>query len=560
MNPYETAARALAPLCLGAALVACESVTDLDERPPTFISPSTFYRSDADAVAAVNGAYQPLLDWNLWRQPAWISLTCDEPELQCQNWMAGGFEGRQAGQWYVSRPWTGNYQIIARVNDAIEGIGKSAGISAATKKLAVGQVRFLRGYAYFDLVRRFGGVPLRLEPYAQSAAAGTMPRASVPEVYAQIVTDLKAAADSLPATYADAAGGGRPSTAAAWGLLAKVYLHMAGAEMAGTGLEAAKLAYADSARMAAGKVMESGTAVLEPNYMDLFDVAAQNSSREILFSVQASGAGIQGSELPGFFAPQSFELAGGGAQGFISLRRDFYDTFAAGDKRAEPGTAIFARWNSTTSANDDGLPGILLDSLQKMSVVKDSITNYGAWEEKCGNYGRNTHMVVTRSALNPSALDTTFYSVSAQPFTKKYTDTEALSKDANSNNPIILRYADVLLIQAEAENEVNGPTGAAYAAINQVRSRAGLPALAAGSSKDAFRQAVWTERQHELYAEFQSRFDLVRQGRWLEMMNSPSPLFPDHGVCRPRQEYQILFPLPESELAGNPEISQNPGY
>jgi len=78
----------------------------------------------------------------------------------------------------------------------------------------------------------------------------------------------------------------------------------------------------------------------------------------------------------------------------------------------------------------------------------------------------------------------------------------------------------VLLVLAEAENEVNGPAAAAYDAIDQVRTRAGLANLTAGLTQAQFRDAVWLERRHELYAEFQEWFDLKRQGRWLGIMNN----------------------------------------
>ena len=147
-------------------------------------------------------------------------------------------------------------------------------------------------------------------------------------------------------------------------------------------------------------------------------------------------------------------------------------------------------------------------------------------------------------------------------YSLKYVDTQHLSSDqAAANNFIILRLADVLLVFAEAENEKSGPTAAAYQAINQVRQRAGLAPLS-GLSQAQFRQAVWTERSHELYAEFQARFDLIREGRWLDVMNARSTVsdFSGHGTCRPRQAFQKLMPVPGKELAANPLMTQNAGY
>lgn len=563
--------RALAPALTAAALAgglaACgDSITNLKETSPTFLSPETFYRNDADAAAAVNGVYQPLLDWNLWRQPAQDALMCDDNEMLCQNWQGGGFSGNQAGQWYVSRPYTGDYQIIQRANDVVANVGKSAGISAPTKRLTIGQALFARGYAYFDLVRRFGGVPLRLEPYTPESTLGDKPRAPVPDVYAQIVKDLRAAADSLPAAYGTANGQGLPRAATAWGMLAKVYLHMAGDEVAGTALAAAKATYADSASMAAAKEMADASVRLEANYLDVFDASKQNTSPEILFAVQASAAASQGSDIVSYFAPSGdCTLAGGCGQGFVSMREDFYRTFDPADKRVEPNRAVAHAWEVTYSPYGK-VRALHVDSLATLQaaglVVKDSVVKYGGWTEGCGAFGSNFDQITLRDPATPATTTTAIYGVARPVFTLKYVDPSARTSATNTNNFIILRHADVLLVYAEALNEARGgPTAEAYAAVNQVRARAGLPALS-GLDQTQFRQAVWAEREHELYGEFQARFDLIREGRWLDVMNAPSAVadFASHGVCRPRQAYQKLFPLPQSELAGNSVVQQNPGY
>jgi hypothetical protein len=552
----ELTVRALATVCCYTALTAC---SDLKEQPTTFLAPSQFYKSDADAIAAVNGAYQPLMDWNLYRNPSWFAVMCDEPELECQNWMAGGFDGNQTGQWYISRMWTGDYQLIAAANNIIANVPQSAGISAAEKKLALGQAYFLRGWAYYDLAQRYGSAPIRLKPFSSSTGSGSLARAPLADTYSQAVKDLKLATDSLPATiYSDALGGGRPTSIAAWGVLAKVYLTMAGHQLDTTALSSAKASYADSARQAALQVINSNLYNLTPTYMDIFDVVKQNSSTEIMVAVEASNTGAAGSEVADYFTPIDASLGGGGGQGFVSLRRDFVTTFESGDLRIQPNTATFVHFNYSTQKGVTGPPGILLDSIPLLAPIKDSVTNYGAWEQQCGDYGLNMHMIITQHG---SATDTTIYAVTNQIFPMKYVDKTALSKEGNSNNIILLRYAEVELIYAEAENEVNGPDGAAVQAINSVRQRAGLGPLGALSQGD-FRTAVWTERQHELYGEFQSRWDLIREGRWLTAENASSTLAPysADGPCRPRTAWQTYWPLPQSELSGNPLAKQNYGY
>jgi starch-binding outer membrane protein, SusD/RagB family len=559
-----TARRALVSAVAAVGLAACS----LEETGANFISPDRFYQNDAQAASAVNGVYAPLMDWNGWKQPAQHSIMCDDNEMLCWNWMGGGFSGQSAGQWYMqgNAVWFGDYQIIERANQVVANVARSSGITQAMKRTATGQALFARGYAYFDLVRRYGGVPLRVEPYAPDDRLGAQARDSVAEVYQQIAKDLRDAAGLLPPSYNTPNGQGLPRAVAAWGLLAKVYLHMAGDQATGTPLAANKAAYLDSAALAAQEVMTSGTASLEASYMDLFDVTKQNTSPEILFAVQGATVNLLGSNIPSFFGPRGdCSVVGGCGQGFISVREDFYRTFEAGDKRVEPNRAIAHTWEVTYSSLGK-VRAIHSDSLQALRddglVVQDSTIRLGGWSEGCGSFDQRYDSLTLKDAADTSQRFTVIYAVGRPVYSLKYIDPQHTGSEyAPANNFVVLRYADVLLIFAEAENERNGPTAAAYAAINEVRQRAGLAPLA-GLSQAAFRQAAWTERSHELYGEFQARFDLIREGRWLDVMNRPSTItdYAPHGICRPRQAYQKLQPIPQRELAANPLLRQNAGY
>jgi len=568
--------RALWPAAALATLgmAACRDITNLDESAATFISPDKFFQNDAQAITAVNGVYAPLMSWNGWKQPAQHSIMCDDNEMLCWNWMGGGFAGQWAGQWYNqdNSTWFGDYQMIERANVVVENVANSSAISDATKKASTGQALFARGYAYFDLVRRFGGVPIRTKSYVPDENLGKQARSPVDSVFLQIASDLREAAGLLPATYAQPNGRGLPTKAAAWGLLAKVYLHMAGEEVKNTSLAGARAAYLDSARLAAQEVMNDNTVRLEANYKDLFDVAKQNTSPEILFAVQGAKVNLNGSNIPPFTIPQGdCTLVGGCGLGFLSVREDFYKTFDPADKRVEPNVMIAHAWEYT--ATKYGKVRVLAqDSLDILNargmVVSDKQFDWQAWTEGCGAFGTRFDTLTLRTAPGATTTTTAVVGVARPVYMLKYADPSAAgaSEYANSNNFIIIRYADVLLVFAEAENEKNGPTAAAYAAINQVRTRAGLPALS-GLDQASFRQAVWQERSHELYGEFQARFDLIREGRYLTEMNKPSTIadyanvtVSGQKVCRPRQEYQELLNIPQRELAANPLMTQNPGY
>jgi starch-binding outer membrane protein, SusD/RagB family len=567
MNLHRSLARGLAAGAALLGLAACSDLTNLDETAQTFISPDKFYQNDAQAAIAVNGVYAPLMGWNGWKSPAQYGVLCEDNEVLCWNWMGGGFAGKSAGEWYMqdNSVWFGDYQIIQRANDVIANVANAAGITEGMKKTATGQALFARGYAYFDLARRYGGVPLRLEPYKPEAQLGAMARGTVDQVYLQVAKDLRAATGMLPAAYAQPNGQGLPRVASAWGLLAKVYLHMAGDELTGTPLAGAKAAYVDSARLAAQQEMADASVRLEASYMDLFDVQKQNTSPEILFAVQGATTGLNGSQIPAFFGPRGdCTLVGGCGQGFASLREDFVRSFEAGDKRAEPNKAIARTWEVTNSPLGK-IRAIQADSItilrDKGLLVRDQAFRWENWMEGCGAFQHQYDSLTVKNAAT-GATSTQVVAVARPFYTLKYIDPAHLGSDqAAANNFLILRHADVLLIFAEAENEKNGPTAAAYAAINAVRQRAGLAPLA-GLSQSAFRQAVWAERSHELYAEFQARHDLIRQGRWLQVMAQPSSVsdFAGHGACRTRQTFQRLQPIPNKEISANPLITQNPGY
>jgi hypothetical protein len=143
------------------------------------------------------------------------------------------------------------------------------------------------------------------------------------------------------------------------------------------------------------------------------------------------------------------------------------------------------------------------------------------------------------------------------PFWNKWWDPNNLAVTTNSEaNVPIIRYAELLLIHAEAENEVNGPTAKAYKSINRVRTRAGLAELAPGLSKDDFRDAVYLERRLELTYEYQRWFDLIREkdasGNGI-LIKSLQKVGKNNVT-----EKNYLYPIPQTELDNNPLLKQSP--
>jgi len=243
------------------------------------------------------------------------------------------------------------------------------------------------------------------------------------------------------------------------------------------------------------ELIDSGVYVLLPNYRDVFAVANANH-RESVFEVQYKAGGIgQGLNWANQFAPRGVPtsiIATGGGNGFNQPTADMEKAYEPGDLRKE------------------------------VSMAAGYTTGTGAFV--------------------------------AAPYVRKWIPSTPITIAGDTdNNFIVLRYADVLLMQAEALNET-GRTAEALPFLNQVRRRAGLEALA-GLTQAGMRLAVEKERRVELAFENHRWFDLVRTGRAVEVMTAAFPSFAG------RVQSQLLYPIPQTQIDINPAIiKQNPGY
>jgi hypothetical protein len=147
-------------------------------------------------------------------------------------------------------------------------------------------------------------------------------------------------------------------------------------------------------------------------------------------------------------------------------------------------------------------------------------------------------------------------------FIYKIFDVVAQTTTANSDlNWSLIRYADVLLIYAEASNEVNGPGAKAYDAVNQVRTRATLPNLT-GLSKEQFREAIWRERWYELCFENVTWFDMARLRKAFNVETKGFDNYVGHKFSYGPvlTDRELLFPIPSRELRNNPNLIPTKGY
>ncbi len=473
MKPYILLVTALLSFAGGCA--------KLDVVPESAFTPSNFYANLDDATAAVSAAYDPLGTNEFY----WQSM----PSLQDQStddceWGNGrntSNTSKNEVDRYTFTPstitffqvWTRCYQGINRANAVI---GRVPGITTgneALKARLIGEATFARAFYYFSLVRLYGGVPL-LTSETTELNNLTKPRASVEEVYAQLIGDLVAAETALPNKYTGS-DIGRPTKGAAKALLAKVYL---------TRQEWSK------ASAKCKEVIDLGVYDLWANYSEVFLLANENG-KESIFDVQAISGGLnEGSALQGYFRP-NFDRAGFGDD---PVTQNHYEAYPAGDKRRDVNVKLYTR-TSTPAA--------------------------------------------------PASI--------AYPcYVAKYLDPTATSNNDGANNFPVLRYADVLLMYAEALNEQGAGNADAYAAINRLRKRAGLADLS-GLTQDRFRDAVLLERRLELAFEGHRWYDLVRTGRLVSAVKAQNPAIPV-------LPHHLLYPIPQTERDVNPLLTQNPGY
>lgn len=361
----------------------------------------------------------------------------------------------------------------------------------------LGEARFLRAYYYYNLVRIFGDIPLILSSVDLTSELLNPERSAVGDVYDQIVEDLVWAENS---DIPLSSSTGRVSMGAVKTLLSSVYLTMAGYPLQ-AGSE-----YYQLARNKALEVIDSGEYYLFDTYGDLKSEETENIGEHI-FMVQFDTEIANHNGLQVMLTPynQGISLYSSETGGILA-QREFVESYEGGDKRAEEKQFFYREF---TRVSD-----------------RSQTIDLGSW------------------------------------YIYKWFDSVAHTETAVSGlNWPLLRYAEVLFIFAEADNEISGPTQAAYDAINSIRSRAELPDIN-GLSQNEFREAIWKEKWHELSFENKTWFDMVRLRKAFNVTTGEFEDYIGHSfVYGPTlTERELLFPIPMAEIRNNPNLTQNPGY
>jgi tetratricopeptide (TPR) repeat protein len=449
-----------------------------------------YFNSEQDYQDALIGAYDLL-------QSTYLNVMLGE--IASDNTLAGGesatdVPGIQQVDDMIHTPvnaqlrdiWGWMFAGINRANFIMEFKDKT---EFSGKNEVIGQTRFLRAYYYFELVKWFGDVPLVVDKRIQFGDQFDVDRTPVAQVYAQIEEDLLFAIENLPYTQVEL---GRVTKGAAQALLGKAYLYQEKFTESASVLES---------------LINNGPHDLLPDYSVMFENDFENTI-ESVFEVQYTDV-----EGAGFGCLQCSE--GNVAVGFNGIRNYNGPLFESGFSFNVPTQEVVDEFEE-----DDVRKDIAILDIDAWSASNGATFSVGY--EHTGYYNRK--YIARQGDLNTGDANLT-----------------------NPNNYRAIRFADVLLMAAEALNRGGIDDARAKLYLNRVRTRAGLADVSTSGS--ILTEAIYHERRVELVGEGHRFFDLVRTGRAASEID---------GFAPGKNE---LFPIPsiEIDLTGN-RWQQNPGY
>jgi starch-binding outer membrane protein, SusD/RagB family len=502
---------------------SCKKYLDVD--PTDFTTPETFYQSPKDLDQALTGIYSELNNTGTYSRNLVFDLAFGTDEAFYKRSTAQidpivyNADGSNST---ITTTWTSLYAGINNANLLLANINRPA-MEETERGRIRGEALFLRAFLYFQLLHLWGDVPLILTPTLSGINVKNA-RTPQKQVYEQILGDMKTA-EGLVGDLMNPKGSGRLSKSAIQGVLARVCLKMAGEPLK----DVSKFA---EAKLWADKVIQSGIHHLNADYAQIFINLTQDKYDigECIWEVEIAGNGLANPvETGGWFAKklsvrnQSGPLYGYAEVGATGILYRRYDD--PHDVRRDRNIATYYFPNLKSESLSDTLP-----------------------HPATAIYARDTGKWRIQDEISGSR-----------------------NSDAGPTNFPLLRYADVLLMYAEAENEVSGPTVAAFSALNQVRARAKARDFTSADApdKESFRRILQDERSRELCYEATRKFDLIRWGIFLGVMkdvendilsNAPSNLQYGATGYRNVKARNLLLPIPTLELNLNSLMRQNPGY
>lgn len=597
---------------------ACTGFLDIE--PETTLTGKNFYKSPDDIRSALYSTYSSLRDNGLYSASIYLfgDVRSDVAFPNQTNYYANTFR-HEIEKFTISANnsgnqnyWAHHYKGIIRANTVIEKGKELFGNDEAVQKY-IAEAEVLRALFYFNLVRAYGGVPIIMDiPQEYTDSRGHL-RASTEEVYIRILTDLTTAIESNN-LYRSTNNGektptGRVNKYAAETLLGKVLLSMPNdiTEAAYPNVEAWKDISAnpnitvfypettttqyEAAKYYLEDVINNGGYELYPNFSELFKPTNKHSSESIweveYKTGQAEGLGSPFYTLfsPASYAPRNKANSNGYIPSPISNQGNgacaptgyFMDM-------AKKWDSMYPDYQYEVRKFDDVIYTDTRISNGNIKLDTDGVSYLPVNENK--DYTQNVAYPYDPYTGTSFRTSVKGFSADDQWMCGKYMGSSEYKVNDSDDNWYILRFADVLLLLAEAEAHISDGVlsqSVLNNTINLVRERAGIvPYLASGDSNkewvldtpEKVYQAIYDERTLELAFEGHRWFDLVRSGKAVEVMNqhftnfynaytsNSSPNVNNYYMKSEKFEidqYCTLFPIPSQEIRSNPKLTQNYG-
>lgn len=512
--------------------VSCDRLLDVE--PYDFLTPDQYYTNKTEMEVALTGLYVVLRDNAIYKNHMLGRLGMDAD----QGYNRNSLDGNTVGDFNVSVAdvkvtsfWRVLYNGIEKANVLLSNIDKPQDLTEAERNNVKGEALFLRAYFYFLLARNFGDVPLIVSPTRSvSIQEHQQERTPVLEVYNRIIADMEEA-EALVQDITEIGHSGRVSKSAVRAVLTRVCLHAAGEPVND------KSRYQDVVKWA-NILREDDTHRLNPSFQQIFANYANDiyDIGESIWEVEFAGDGT------GVYGPHIGGLVGGNngifctdesigySYSYICATAYTYNVFEEDDLRRDWTVAPFIYSGNPATE-------VLLGEDQLMNRY-------------CGKFRRSSEL-----------------GDKGRTYTRQ-------------NFPLI-RYADVLLMFAEAENEINnGPTPEAYDAINQVRRRGygidldapDAPSDLSDLNYEEFLSEIQDERTRELAFETLRKGDLVRWGgnifltnmkQRLAEANSHSDFYDLRFAKRAFtsvSDRDVVWPIPSYDMDLNHKLEQNRGW
>ncbi|RAV98929.1 RagB/SusD family nutrient uptake outer membrane protein [Pseudochryseolinea flava] len=505
---------------------------ELDIENPNQITTQQFWRTAADAELSVNAVYSTLHRASMCRWMQFITIVRSDEAFSTSPapWIRNYFDlfnYQNYNDGLITGLWADCYIGINRANQVLDRV-PAIDMDETLKQRLLAEAKFLRGTFYYTLAQHFGNVPIFLNA---SKPTDYPPTSTQEEVYAQAATDFNEATGALPVSYDDN-NRGRVTKGAAYAMLGKTYMQMRNYTAAKTALE--------------WLVEGEGKSIytLVPNYRDNFLEATENNSESVFewqYAVNPNDAFDNdagdgnpantpdklnyGSSLPPFFAPRPIGFTDGQAKRWVIHE--------------------MLEENQTNGQRDPRI---------EASFLYDSTDVRGP--EFTMVYGQTwaSHTEYSDDENDPIGVAT-----NRTVYLRKFLNDATMNGEVfhSGNNYRYLRYADVLLLYAEALNRTS-QTASAYKYVDMVRQRAGLATLTSAKpnlSDDEFLEQLKHERITELAGEGHRWEDLSRWGDLGPELADRDAAFENFVVGK-----HELLPIPLYDLDINPNLKQNPKY